>query len=132
MNALDPTFDQPLQGMLSNVGFTQNIYIFQQNPRDVQGHVSLADNDSILASGEIWVQIGKIWKAIVPAHKLPSRMDAAERRLARNAQGLVCGGAVCEDDGVVVAEERLKLYRTVISRVAGMADGNIADKGKSG
>lgn len=45
--------------MLRNIRLLQDINILQQHPRHIQRNISLANNDSLLAT-QVWLEIGTL------------------------------------------------------------------------
>lgn len=87
--------------MLGDVGLPELVHVAEQDAGHVEGDISLADDDGVLSHVEPWIQGSVFRKAVVPAYKGASRVHALQV-LARDAQLLVLGGAVGEDDGIVM------------------------------
>lgn len=103
----------------------------EKYPGHIQGGVAQADDDDVFAAAEIGRERGVPGQAVAPGDRLVGRVDALHRRLARDAQQSVAGGAVSEDNGVVVAQERRQRHLDAIrAAVAASADRHIADEGE--
>ncbi|TLD27095.1 hypothetical protein PspLS_04961 [Pyricularia sp. CBS 133598] len=90
--------------MLCNVRLAQYIDILEQHPRNIKGYVALADNDSLVALGEVRVQTSMLRQAVVPADELTCRVDTL-LVFTRNPKRPVLDSAIGKDNGVIVAQE---------------------------
>ena len=64
--------------MISDVCLAQTVQRSDKDAGDIQGNVTLADDDSALAGIQVGLQVGKVRMAVVPADELPGRVDTLE------------------------------------------------------
>lgn len=105
MNSFDAASGKRVKGVLGDVRLSQHIDILKQHTGDVKGDIPLADNYGVFALCEGGRKVGVLGKAVVPAHKLPSRVDALQTRLPGYAELFVLGRTVCKDNSIIVAEK---------------------------
>ena len=90
--------------MVGDVGARQLVDVRQQDPRDVERHVAVADHDDTLG-----VEVERIGRdvrvGVVPADDLRRGVDARELLLAGKAHEPVVAGTDGVDHGVVVLEQ---------------------------
>ena len=131
VDALDAALGEGLDGVLGDVGLAEHVDVLEQHAGDVEGDVALANDDGLVAAGEVRGEGGVLREAVVPAYKLAGRVDAIEV-LAGDAEGAVLGGAVGEDDGVVVAQDAGQGDGDAVRVIALGADGDVTDEGEVG
>ena len=64
--------------MLSDVCLAQPVDVFEQHTRDIQGNITLTNENRILTLRKIGLKISELRQAVVPAYKLTGRVDALQ------------------------------------------------------
>lgn len=105
---VDPARPQRLQRVVGDVGLAQHVGIGDQDARDVEGDVAVADDHGARAR-----QVGRglleVGVRVVPAHEIDGG-DAARQLLAGDVQRAVGLGPDGIDDGVVTLGELTGLH----------------------
>lgn len=70
----DLTFQQLLHCIFGNVGLAQLLNIRKQYACDIQCHISLSNDHSVLSGSQIWCQITVFRKTVIPSHKFTGRV----------------------------------------------------------
>lgn len=105
MHALHPTLGQLLQGIRRDIRLGQHLNRRQQNPRNIQRHIPLPHNHSLLPALQVRIKSAQMRQTIVPADEITCAIDTRERGLARNGETTIAACAVCEHEGVVAFTE---------------------------
>lgn len=96
------------EGVRSNIGAVESVEGGEEDAGYVERDVALADDyggvGGVEAEGA--AEAGVFRKPIVPTDKGPGGVDAGEGVFARDVELAVLGGAVGEEEGVVMGGDR--------------------------
>ena len=108
--------------MSGDVRLLQILDVGEEDSRDVNGDIALANDYCCIVAVEVGLQVSKLGKPIVPAYKGTRRVKAFEVWLVAEVQKAVFACAISKENRVVVIAELR--YGDVT------ADSNVADEVK--
>ena len=88
--------------MFGHVCVAQTIDVAKKGSRNIQSDIAMADDDSCITAGEIWVEAGILRKPIIPSHECTRRVYTLDSIFAGNSEGTILASAIGEEDCAVV------------------------------
>lgn len=125
VDVADSALRESFESVGGDVSFGESGDWREQDAGYVEGDVALADDRCGFAGGELRIQVTVFGEAIVPAYEGAGRIDSLEGAFfAKDGELFVLGGAVREEDGIVVGSYRWE--------GKGVTKCDVADEGESG
>ena len=73
---------QGFEGVSGDVRLLQILDVGEEDSRNVNGNVALANDYCCIVALEAGLQVGELWQPIIPAYKGARRVEAPKIRLA--------------------------------------------------